>query len=248
MNDRVSLELVHPNFECITTPMEFELYEKRCEEAARTCYKSEDKMGPGSEEAIIRRCINKGHESVLEHCVITVRMFGSRTFSHQLVRHRIAAYSQESQRYCEYARKACLKVVPPEPVLQHLIRQGRGLLGRLEPWEISLEEALSGEFTLGDEVVDSWLYHTFQSYLGYRDARLKGWTAEDAREYLPNCTKTEVFTTYNLRQWRWFFEKRCDRHAQAQIRFIAMGCLAMFNNFLPLVFGDLHQKFLVDAK
>lgn len=72
------------------------------ERAARTCYQSEGKIGPGSAGKLIAKCIKRGHESVLEHAVASVRFVCDRGISHEIVRHRLASYAQESTRYCMY--------------------------------------------------------------------------------------------------------------------------------------------------
>ncbi|MCL4458458.1 MAG: FAD-dependent thymidylate synthase [Chloroflexi bacterium] len=78
--------------------------QKVIERAGRTCYLSFEKEGPGSDERLIKQLINSGHLSVLEHAYATFRIRGcSRTFTHQLVRHRLCAFSQQSQRYVNEA-------------------------------------------------------------------------------------------------------------------------------------------------
>ena len=91
---------------------------KKIELAGRTCYKSEDKIDDNSANKFISMIVKSGHHSVLEHCVVTAKFVGSRTMSHQLVRHRIAAYSQESQRYCVYKNK--LYVIMPKNLMSIL--------------------------------------------------------------------------------------------------------------------------------
>ena len=73
------------------------------EKAGRTCYKSEGRIGDGTAEKFIANIIKRGHESVLEHEKRTVRFICDRGVSHEIVRHRIASYSQESTRYCNYS-------------------------------------------------------------------------------------------------------------------------------------------------
>lgn len=86
----------------IETPIDGKQILKRIEKAGRTCYKSEDRITDESAEAFVRMLIERGHESVLEHESITVRFVCDRGISHEIVRHRLASYSQESQRYVRY--------------------------------------------------------------------------------------------------------------------------------------------------
>lgn len=86
---------------------------RHLELAIRTCYKSEDKICEGSAEKIIKMILQKGHESTLEHVSITVRIICDRGVSHEIVRHRIASYSQESTRYCNYRSKGIVFIKQP---------------------------------------------------------------------------------------------------------------------------------------
>ena len=77
---------------------------KKIERIGRTCYKSESNITDDSAERFIKNIIKNGHESVLEHVSITLRVICDRGVSHEIVRHRIASYSQESTRYCNYSK------------------------------------------------------------------------------------------------------------------------------------------------
>lgn len=87
----------------IETPIDGAELLKRIEKAGRTCYKSENRITEESAENFVRTLIERGHESVLEHASITVRFVCDRSISHEIVRHRLASYSQESTRYCNYS-------------------------------------------------------------------------------------------------------------------------------------------------
>jgi thymidylate synthase (FAD) len=180
--------------------------------------------------------IKAGHESVLEHCSITVRFIGDRSMSHQLVRHRIAAYSLESQRYCDYGKDGFQVVLPPS-------------IGKL-PAGTYVKDSCGWLFALGDYHIDQddqsyfqaidWLHQVGSAYETYLNLRTNGVLPEDARSVLPNCTKTEVVTTFNLRQWRHVFRDRAlNPRAQWQIRELMQSTLEIFFRMLPCVFGDL---------
>lgn len=119
-SDTTLLRVVEPTVELLTPLAEIELFPRRIEEAGRTCYRSEERMGAETADAFCRMLIRRGHESVLEHCQITVRLCCDRATSHQLVRHRLCAYSQESQRFVAYRQH--LEVIQP-PFANEAARQ-----------------------------------------------------------------------------------------------------------------------------
>lgn len=107
------MNIVEPGFEILTPLDEIKSFPKRIERAGRVCYRSEDRIGAETDEKFCRMIIRRGHESVLEHCSATVLITCDRSTSHQLVRHRLAAYSQESQRYVKYDN---LEVILPRSI------------------------------------------------------------------------------------------------------------------------------------
>lgn len=200
--------IVEPHGTILTPEAEIRDFPRRLEVAGRTCYKSEKNLTPDSADRFIRMIMKSGHHSVIEHCSITARLVGDRSMSHQLVRHRIASYSQESQRYCNYGKKGFQVILPPT------IAESP----RLGLWEDQMNSA-------------------YEHYLWLLEA---GIPPEDARSVLPNATKTEVVTTYNLRQWRWVFGQRAlNSHAQWQIKEIMMGLLRKMYELAPVLFEDL---------
>jgi len=217
------IEIIEPHSIVLTPVDEVRDFPRRLELAGRTCYKSEGKITSTSSAAFIERILRSGHHSVLEHCSITVKIVGDRSMSHQLVRHRIAAYSQESMRYCDYTRDKYggkLQVVLPPTVAAR-------------PVEPVGKEVLASGMTVWGEAV----LHAYIAYVRLREA---GVPAEDARSVLPQATKTEVVTTFNIRQWRHVFKLRAlDAHAQWQIRRLMMGILGAFNDVCPSLFSDL---------
>ena len=228
---------------CVTLESSFEGIMPLLERAGRTCYKSEDKIGDDTAEKFVRGIIKRGHESVIEHASVSVKIVCDRSCSHQLVRHRIAAYSQESQRYCDYGRKGCQVICPPDigvmPGTYHSeFFDNCGSLVFDENGEVDLTPTQMG-----------WLVtveHCYDTYLRLRQDKIK---PEDARSVLPNAVKTEVFSTFNLRQWRHIFKERAlNNHAQWQIRGIFRDLLDQFARKLPAVFGDLLDYGDVDIK
>ena len=191
---------------------------KHLERVGRTCYKSEDKITDQSAEKFIRGIVKSGHGSIIEHYALTVKFTTSRDVTHQIVRHRAGtSFAQESQRYVNYASERFgSEIVFVRPV--YLLKGTHAY----STWEQSCGIAESAYFTLITE----------------------GCTAEEARSVLPNCAKTELMMTANLREWRHFFEVRCDHHAQLPIRLLALDLLRQMTNLIPVVFDDLYLKFV----
>ena len=175
----------------IETPIDGAEMLKRIEKAGRTCYKSEDRITAESAENFVRMLIERGHESVLEHESITVRFICDRGVSHEIVRHRIASFSQESTRYCNYSND----------------RFGSGLTV-IKP--CFLED--------GTGAYVSWLTAMRLANVAYSDMLAEGCTPQEARSVLPSSTKTEVVMTANLREWRHFLKLRTSTAAHPQMR------------------------------
>lgn len=185
--------------------------ERLIERAGRVCWKTElSPIGDGT-AAFVKALIRKGHLSVIEHPVATFYIEGiSRACSHQFVRHRIASYSQESQRYVDTSH--FVAVIP---------------------------------HTIADNPEANVLFASAEMAckIGYRALRDLGIPREDARFLLPNAAPTSIVATMNFRQWRHFFKMRCDRHAQWEIRAMAMEILRQLYEIAPSVFGDLLTEF-----
>lgn len=225
-----------------TTLSMFPFLMEHIERCGRVCYKSEDRITPGSAERFISTICRNRHESVLEHCSVTAIVVCSRACSHQLVRHRIAAYSQESMRYVNYGKHDSLKVICPEsiglePGDYHTMYQENcdtNTSLRLA-WKngILLEE--------GARQID-WAIQIDNAYNEYKSELVGGVKPEDARYVLPNATKTELAVTFNLRMWRHIFEMRAlNKHAQWEIRGIFSNILDDLKERLPAVFCDLEE-------
>ena len=183
--------------------------------AGRVCYQSESKS---DNAAFVRKRIRQGHESILEHEKISVRIICDRGVSHELVRHRIASYSQESTRYCNYSKgKFGSELTFIRPYWDD--RSIRAEMIRLRAcWQ---EACLNAEW----------------SYKKMIDA---GCTPEAARAVLPNCLKTEIVMTANLREWRHFFKLRCAPAAHPDMRIVANMLLTAFKDVVPVVFDDIE--------
>lgn len=193
---------------------------KKIEKIGRVCYKSESNISDGSAERFITNILKRGHESVIEHESVTVRMICDRGITHEIVRHRIASYSQESTRYCNYA-------------------------GDKFGNEITVIDITGGfEYDLQKETdlkkYEAWMRAMENAEKSYFEMLELGATPQEARSVLPNSLKTEIVITMNLRSWRNFFRLRCDQHAHPQMREIANIALAIFKEKLPVFFSDFE--------
>lgn len=186
------------------------------ERAGRTCYKSEHNISDGSAERFISNILKRGHESVIEHEKITVRFVCDRGVTHELVRHRIASYSQESTRYCNYSNdKFGNELTFIKPCF----------------WDENTEDDKAK--------MDLWKESMAEIEKQYNKLIELGAKPEEARSILPNSLKTEIVVTMNMRSWRNFFRLRTSERAHPQIRQISNMLLAELKEKLPVLFGDL---------
>ena len=199
----------------IETPIDGAEILKRIEKAGRTCYKSEDRITDESAEAFVRKLIERGHESVLEHESITVRFVCDRGISHEIVRHRLASYSQESTRYCNYSND----------------RFGSELTF-IKPYFLN-------EMSVAYRLWKQAMFVAEKKYFGLINCG--GCTPQEARSVLPNSTKTEVVMTANLREWRHFLKLRTAIAAHPQMRELTVPLLKELQEQIPVVFDDIKE-------
>ena len=186
---------------------------QRLEAIGRVCYKSEDKITAGSARKFISALIKNGHESVIEHASISVKVICDRGVSHEIVRHRLASYSQESTRYCNYSKsKFCNQLTFIRPFF---FEPGSV---RYNLWEHAMEFA---EKT-------------------YLEMISQGVRPEEARSVLPNSLKTEIIMTMNLREWRHFFRLRTAAAAHPQMRQVATLICKEFQTKIPVIFDEFE--------
>ena len=214
------MRIQEPTFEIVSMPDPEEALAV-IERAGRTCYKSEDRITEGSAGEFIKRIVRSGHESVIEHGSATVRFICDRGVSHELVRHRLAAYSQESTRYANYAKERFgseISVIRP-----------------------SFWSEDSREFALWREAME-------KCEAAYMELLRQGASPQQARAVLPNSLKTEVVMTANFREWRHVFRLRCSRAAHPQIREVMLPLLQEMSRRFPPLFEDVYEEVAGEAK
>ena len=193
---------------------------KYIEALGRTCYKSEDKITDESYKQFISNVMKRNHGSVLEQFDITMRWICDRGVSHELVRHRLCSFLQESTRYCNYSK---------------------GKFGK----EITFIKPCVYEE--GTPLYQLWYNACKDAEKAYLEILNFGGTPEQARDILPISTKTEIVVKANLREWRHIFSLRCDFAAHPQMREIASKSLIEAHEALPIVFDDLYFKYIAES-
>lgn len=217
---------------------------RNIELGGRVCYKSEDKMGEGTDVALINKLKSFKHESVFEHGVITVKFLTDRGVTHELVRHRIAAFSQESTRYCNYAKDKFgneISVVDPfffnpDEDVREVIIPDVGFAdfgnGNSPCLSATGRKALMNSF-------DVWMLTCLWTEWGYNTLTQQfKRSAQEARSVLPNSLKTEIQVTSNVREWRHILTLRTSRDAHPQIRQIMVPLGRVLAEKWPVLFGD----------
>lgn len=187
---------------------------KKIEKIGRTCYKSEGKISEGSAEKFVANLIKRGHEAMLEHESLTIKFVVDRGISHELVRHRLASFAQESTRYCNYGKDDFGSEITF--IIPNYLNGGMGL----ETWICAMGECEDAYFKLLDI----------------------GLTPQEARAVLPNSLKTEVVMTANLREWRHFFKLRAANKtgkAHPQMLEVTRPLLDELKALIPVVFDDI---------
>ena len=187
--------------------------EAAIEIAGRTCYKSEDKITGDSAAKFIKMLIERGHHAMIEHAAASIKFVCDRGVTHELVRHRIVSYAQESTRYCNYGKnkfdKSIGVIKPPFKMP--------------ESSEVIWRKAMANAESYYLQLIDN------------------GEPPELARSVLPICLKTEIVTTCNLREWRHIFTLRTSKYAHPQIRKMMIIALGIMQSQCPAVFEDFER-------
>ena len=185
---------------------------KRIERACRTCYRSEDKISEESYKNLLTNCLNRGHESVLEHEKITVRIYSDIGIYKDLTRHRFASFSVESTRYCSYNKdKYGNEIAVVNPVYME-----------------------------DKEVFETWKKAIEDMEKAYMKMKELGASTDMCREVLPHSTAAEYTMTANIREWKHILELRTTNHVHPAIRQVLIPLLLLFKEQMPEIFGDIE--------
>lgn len=187
---------------------------KNIEKACRTCYRSEDKITEDSYKNLLKNCINRGHESVLEHEKITIQMICDIGVYKDLTRHRHASFSIESTRYCNYGKDKFdneLKFIKP---------------CNIEPGQIYA----------------FWMNEMQNIEHTYQEMSRRGCTPDQMRLILPHSTAALVTMTANIREWKHILELRCTKHAHPSVQQVMIPLLLYFKEKMPEIFNSIEYN------
>ena len=200
---------------------------KHIERIGRVCYKSEDRITEDGESAkkFVKMLIDRGHEAMIEHSSLSVRFTVDRGVSHELVRHRIASFAQESTRYVNYS----LDRYGNEINVIH-IEKGITLDKKMNNMDANTIAA----------VIEEWERAMEDAEKHYMKMIELGATPQIARSVLPSSTKTELVITANYREWGAFFKLRISATAHPQMREITIPLLEELKKRLPVIFDGIE--------
>ena len=210
------MQIIQPSVE-IMSAVDGQAILRHLEVVGRTCYKSEGLITDTSAETFVRKLIARGHEAIIEHESISVRFICDRGVSHELVRHRLASYAQESTRYCNYSKarfKSEITVIKPCFLME------------------------------GTEAYRQWEWAMHRAECAYFDLLDIGLSPQEARCVLPNSLKTEAVMTANLREWRTVLRLRCSKAAHPQMREVMLMLLEKLHAAIPVVFDDIYEEYM----
>ena len=224
------MKLLKANFEILTPISDGGIEELRhIEKIGRVCYKSEGKITEDGESAkkFVKMLIDRGHEAMIEHSSMSVKFVVDRGVSHELVRHRIASFAQESTRYVNY------------------------FLGKFGN-EINVIDIFGGikldnkmkniDAQTINFIINEWYQAMGDAEKHYMKMMELGATPQIARSVLPNSTKTEITITANYREWRNFFKLRVPSTAHPQMREVTIPLLKELKTRLPIIFDDISEE------
>jgi len=209
------MQIIKAGYE-IMDPLDGRAILQKIEKVGRVCYKSEDKITEDSCERFVAGLIKRGHEAMLEHFSFSIKFIVDRGVSHELVRHRVASFAQESTRYCNYGKSGEVVFIKPD--------------------------ALYDDFEDPHGNYDTWCRSMSRAEKDYLYLLQNGATPQEARAVLPNSLKTEVVMTANLREWRHFFKLRAVGVTGAphpQMLEVTVPLLKELQELIPIVFDDL---------
>lgn len=218
------MELIEQSHEILEAP---EDVLKMIETAGRTCYKSEKRITDTSSTKFVTMLRDHNHSAMIEFGDITVKFITNRGVTHELVRHRMCSFAQESTRYVLYnngMQFICPSWLPLE------------MCGEYTAFE---SQPLDIPDILGVSADDMFIHSLQMAEWTYGELIKKGWRAEQAREVLPNALKTEIVVKTNIREWRHILNLRCSAKAHPQIRSLMIPLLHTFKKMIPVVFDDI---------
>ena len=222
------MKIINASYEILTPISDGGIEElKHIEKIARVCYKSESLISEDGESAkkLVTNLIKAGHEAMLEHSTLAVKFTVDRGVSHELVRHRIASFAQESTRYVNYSKEKFWNEINVIDILTGI---------RLDA---KMKQLSCDQITL---ILSEWLNAMADAEKHYMKMIELGATPQIARSVLPNSTKTEIVITANYREWRNFFKLRTAPAAHPSMREVTIPLLQELQTKIPIIFDDIE--------
>lgn len=219
------MKIIQPAYEIIDTGQEGIKALKHIEKIGRTCYKSENLITEDSAKRFVANLIKNEHEAMIEHVSITVLFTTDRGVSHESVRHREASFAQESTRYCNYGKDKFGKEIT------YIDLSGAMAL---EGYDVGVDKAVA--------IYDEWVLACKDAERHYFRMLELGASPQIARSVLNHSTKTDIWITANLREWRHILKLRTDKSAHPAIREIMIPLLRDLHMRYPVVFDDIFDK------
>lgn len=224
------MNILDSGFEILTHISEGGIEElKHIEKIGRVCYKSEGNITEDGESAkkFVKMLINRGHEAMIEHSSLSVKFVVDRGISHELVRHRIASFAQESTRYVNYSLDKFGNEINVIDIRNGIILDNK----------MKNKDARTIEL-----IINEWLLAMEDAERHYMKMIELGATPQIARSVLPNSTKTEITITADYREWRNFFKLRVPNTAHPQMREVTIPLLNELKSRLPIIFDDIEEE------
>ena len=222
------MKIISACYEILTPISEGGIEElKHIEKIARVCYKSESLISEDGESAkkLVTNLIKAGHGAMLEHSTLAVKFTVDRGVSHELVRHRIASFAQESTRYVNYSKEKFGNEI-------NVIDIFKGM-----QLDTKMKQLDSNQILL---ILQEWIASMEDAERHYMKMIELGATPQIARSVLPNSTKTEIVITANYREWRNFFKLRTAPAAHPQMREVTIPLLQELKTKIPIIFDDIE--------
>lgn len=220
------MNIVSPSFLVLDAPDEADVLSK-IERIARVCYKSEGSISECSAVRLVHQLIDSGHEAMIEHCSVSVLLTTDRGVTHEIVRHRVASYAQESTRFCNYTNGNKFS----SGISYIDLFEGMRLDPKVKKMPMQNFAAIYSE----------WYQACEDAERHYNKMLELGATPQIARSVLNHSTKSEIVMTMNFREWRHFFSLRTAKDAHPSMREIAIPLFRAFKEKYPVLFSDMED-------
>lgn len=221
------MNILKASYEILTPISEWGIAElKHIERIGRECYKSNDRITEDGSSAkkFVKMLIDQGHEAMIEHCSLSVYFTVDRGVTHEMVRHRLASFAQESTRYVNYSLDKFGNEINVIDICEGI---------KLDKKMSKMDSEIIGK------IIAEWFEAMVDAEIHYMKMIELGATPQIARGVLPTSTKAGITITANYREWRHFFQLRTPETAHPQIRQVMIPLLTELKTKIPVIFDDI---------